>query len=201
MAPLAGRNRWRTHQFAVNRVGGVADDSVFTKRELHHLVERRKLAQVRIGRVAWLGITSQVGSFRPYQLDPPFHARPRGGTGGDPSRIISFIRSRKHDWPQARATVTVDTSDDDTGARFFKPAAHSGIDNLILPRDATHVAICADHDASGTGERAAHDAAARWLAEGRAARIAMPPEPGADFNDVLNGCTATEINEARHVAA
>jgi putative DNA primase/helicase len=76
-----------------------------------------------------------------------------------------------------------------------------GMKNLILPRDATHVVICADHDASATGERAAHDAAARWLAEGRRVRVAMPPEPGADFNDVLNGGTATEINELRHVAA
>jgi putative DNA primase/helicase len=76
-----------------------------------------------------------------------------------------------------------------------------GMKNLILPRDATHVVICADHDASATGERAAHDAAARWLAEGRRVRVAMPPEPGADFNDVLNGGTTTEINEHRHVAA
>jgi hypothetical protein len=76
-----------------------------------------------------------------------------------------------------------------------------GMKNLILPRDATHVVICADHDASGTGERAAHEAAARWLADGRRVRIAMPPEPGADFNNVLNNCTVTEINEPRHVAA
>ena len=57
----------------------------------------------------------------------------------------------------------------------------------------------ADHDANGTGERAAHDAAARWLAEGRRVRIAMPPEPGADFNDVLIGRAAAKIDEARHV--
>jgi len=75
-----------------------------------------------------------------------------------------------------------------------------GIRNLVLPREATHVVICADHDANGTGERAAHDAAARWLAEGRRVRVAMPPESGADFNDVLTGRTAAKINEARHVA-
>jgi Toprim domain-containing protein len=51
---------------------------------------------------------------------------------------------------------------------------------LILPAAATHVIICADHDASGVGQRAAHDAAARWLAEGRRVRIALPPEPGTD---------------------
>ena len=69
-----------------------------------------------------------------------------------------------------------------------------GIKNLVLPAEATNVVVCADHDASGTGERAAHDAAARWLAEGRRVRVAMPPEFGADFNDVL------KINEVCHVA-
>lgn len=76
----------------------------------------------------------------------------------------------------------------------------TGIKRLILPREATSILIAADHDANGTGERAAHDAAARWLAEGRRVRIAMSPDLGADFNDVLTGRTATEINEAHHVA-
>lgn len=40
-------------------------------------------------------------------------------------------------------------------------------------------------DVSGAGERAARKAAHRWLAEGRRVRIAMPPEPGSDFNSVL----------------
>jgi putative DNA primase/helicase len=75
-----------------------------------------------------------------------------------------------------------------------------GIKDLTLPAEATHVVICADHDASGAGERAAHDAAARWLAEGRRVRLAMPPESGADFNDVLRGRAVAKINEARHVA-
>ncbi len=73
-----------------------------------------------------------------------------------------------------------------------------GIKNLTLPPEATHIVICADHDANGVGERAAHDAAARWLAEGRRVRIAIPPDPDTDFADVLiaDGTTA----EARHVA-
>jgi hypothetical protein len=75
-----------------------------------------------------------------------------------------------------------------------------GIKSLVLPTEATHIVICADHDASGAGEYAAQNAAARWLAEGHCVRVAMPPEPGADFNDVLTGRTAAEINEARHVA-
>jgi phage/plasmid primase-like uncharacterized protein len=76
-----------------------------------------------------------------------------------------------------------------------------GIRALILPPEATHVIICADNDRSGTGGRAAHDAAARWLAEGRRVRIAMPPVPGTDFNDVLAGQAHAEINEVHHVAA
>jgi putative DNA primase/helicase len=76
----------------------------------------------------------------------------------------------------------------------------SGIKNLILPPEATHIVICADHDANGVGERATRDAAGRWLSSGRRVRIAVPPEPGTDFNDTLTGYTTTEINEARHVA-
>jgi putative DNA primase/helicase len=72
--------------------------------------------------------------------------------------------------------------------------SEGGIRTLVLPLEATHIVICADHDASGTGERAAHDAAERWLAEGRRVRIAMPPEPSSDFNDIIK-------TEAHHVAA
>jgi hypothetical protein len=59
--------------------------------------------------------------------------------------------------------------------------SESGIRALVLPPEATHVIICTDHDASGVGVRAAHDAAARWLGEGRHVRIAMPPVPETDF--------------------
>jgi putative DNA primase/helicase len=74
-----------------------------------------------------------------------------------------------------------------------------GIRNMLLPREATNITIVADHDLSGTGERAACEAAARWLAEGRCLRVAMPPEPGTDFNDVLTGRAAAKIGEARDV--
>jgi hypothetical protein len=75
-----------------------------------------------------------------------------------------------------------------------------GIRALMLPPEATHVVICADHDASGTGQRAAHDAAQRWLADNRRVRIATPPEAGTDFADVLAGCAGAASDEARHVA-
>jgi putative DNA primase/helicase len=75
-----------------------------------------------------------------------------------------------------------------------------GIRALALPREATHVVICADHDGSGVGQRAAQDAARRWIAEGRHVRIAMPPEPGTDMADALFADTAADTVEARHVA-
>jgi hypothetical protein len=53
---------------------------------------------------------------------------------------------------------------------------------------------------SGTGERAAYDAAGRWLAEGRHVRIAVPPEPGTDMADVLASNGYPRIEEARRVA-
>jgi hypothetical protein len=56
---------------------------------------------------------------------------------------------------------------------------------LILPPEATHALICVDNDGNGVGQRAAHDVAERWLAEGRRVRVAIPPEPDTDFNDVL----------------
>jgi hypothetical protein len=75
-----------------------------------------------------------------------------------------------------------------------------GIRALMLPPEATHVVICADNDASGTGKRAAQDAAQRWLADNRRMRIATPPEAGTDFADVLAGCAGAANDEARHVA-
>src|SRR6516165_7756980 len=75
-----------------------------------------------------------------------------------------------------------------------------GIRSLVLSREATHVIICADHDASGVGERAARDAAARWLAEGRRVKLALPPRAGIDFNDILRGVASARIEEVRRVA-
>ena len=75
----------------------------------------------------------------------------------------------------------------------------TGIQKLALPSDATHVLIAADNDTNGRGQSAAHDAATRWVAEGRHVRVATPPQSGTDFNDLLTGHTAAKISEARHV--
>jgi putative DNA primase/helicase len=74
----------------------------------------------------------------------------------------------------------------------------NGIRSLVLPPSVRKVLIAADNDASGTGEQAARDAAQRWLAESRRVRIAIPPEPGTDFNDLLFG---RYLAETRDVAA
>jgi hypothetical protein len=75
-----------------------------------------------------------------------------------------------------------------------------GIERLILPPLARQIIILADNDVSGTGERAAYRAADRWLGEGRRVRIAMPPEPDTDFNDVLAGRIRARIAESSNVA-
>ena len=77
----------------------------------------------------------------------------------------------------------------------------SGMAALALPAIVRTVIILADHDSSGAGERAAHAAARRWLAEGRRVRIALPPEPGTDFNDVLLDRARSSAAGARDAAA
>jgi len=77
----------------------------------------------------------------------------------------------------------------------------SGLVSLVLPAIAQEIIILADHDTNGAGERAANTAAERWLAEGRRVRIAMPPEPGIDFANVLLRRAHGWIAEVRDVAA
>jgi putative DNA primase/helicase len=76
----------------------------------------------------------------------------------------------------------------------------SGMVALVLPASVLTVIILADNDENGAGERAARAAAERWLAEGRRVCIAMPPEPGCDFNDLLLGRTHVGIKERHRVA-
>jgi hypothetical protein len=63
----------------------------------------------------------------------------------------------------------------------------SGLELLQLPVIVRSITILVDHDRNGAGERAARTAGARWLAEGRRVRLAIPPEPGSDWNDVYRG--------------
>ena len=61
----------------------------------------------------------------------------------------------------------------------------SGMEQLDLPPAAQRVLILADHDVSGAGLRAAEATARRLRAQGRDVAIAIPPEEGEDFNDML----------------
>jgi putative DNA primase/helicase len=74
-----------------------------------------------------------------------------------------------------------------TGYPAWAALCAGGIAKLVLPPLplAASVIIAADHDINGVGQRAAWSAAGRWLDEGRRVRVAVPKEPGTDFNDVL----------------
>ena len=70
----------------------------------------------------------------------------------------------------------------ETNIPVWAALSTSGMKALILPPCVREVILCPDADEPG--EDAAHDAALRFLAEGRQVRIARPPD-GMDFNDVL----------------
>jgi hypothetical protein len=89
-----------------------------------------------------------------------------------------------------------------TGIPAWAALSTSGLINLVLPALplAASVTIAADNDRNGAGQRAARCAAERWLAEGRRVRIALPPAPGSDWNDVLLN-KDIDVREARDAAA
>jgi hypothetical protein len=60
-----------------------------------------------------------------------------------------------------------------------------GLKTVELPPEVRRILIAADHDEAG--RQCALAARGRWVAEGRAARVKVPPIPGQDFNDVLLG--------------
>jgi putative DNA primase/helicase len=77
----------------------------------------------------------------------------------------------------------------------------AGMTALLLPPHVRTVIILADHDRSGAGERAARAAGERWVTEGRRVLIAMPPDVGSDFNDVLLRRAYARIETVGGVAA
>lgn len=74
-----------------------------------------------------------------------------------------------------------------TGIPTWAALSTTGIKALILPELplASDIIIAADNDTSRQGQIAAETAAERWSLEGRKVRIALPPIPGTDFNDML----------------
>jgi putative DNA primase/helicase len=71
------------------------------------------------------------------------------------------------------------------GLAVWAALSTSGLEQVRLPAQATRIIILADHDASAAGLRAAETTARRLRAEGRDVAIALPPQAGDDFNDLL----------------
>jgi DNA primase len=71
---------------------------------------------------------------------------------------------------------------------------------VVLPDEVKEVLIAADHDPAGV--EAARALARRLLREGRRVRLAVPPEEGEDWLDVLvrvkNGAAPNRPKEERH---
>jgi hypothetical protein len=71
------------------------------------------------------------------------------------------------------------------GLPVWAALSTSGMEQVQLPPEARHILILADNDPSGAGLRAAETLLRRLKGDGRRAVIALPPEPGDDFNDML----------------
>jgi hypothetical protein len=76
----------------------------------------------------------------------------------------------------------------ETGRSVWAALSTSGLRGLVLPRSVREIVITADNDPAGLS--AAQAALERWRAQGRRVRIAKPPTPGTDFNDLLRGDAA-----------
>src|SRR5579884_3986709 len=75
------------------------------------------------------------------------------------------------------------------------------LEQIELPSGITRVIILADHDASGTGQRAAEAAAFRLHQQGCRVFIASPPQEGDDFNDLLCRAGAPAVRATVEAAA
>ncbi len=75
----------------------------------------------------------------------------------------------------------------ETGLPMWACLSTSGLQNVMLPDIVREVVICADNDAPGL--KAAHAAADRLSLLGKQVRIALPPQAGHDFNDILKGAS------------
>jgi phage/plasmid primase-like uncharacterized protein len=85
-----------------------------------------------------------------------------------------------------------------TGWPVWATIAALFMKEVIVPNEVKEVLIAADHDKVGV--EAAHALARRLLREGRRVRLAVPPEEGADWLDVLvkSGAAATRPKEEKN---
>ena len=128
-----------------------------------------------------------VGVHRTY-LTPDYRRRDRASLGPVGGGAVRLGEVRPDTWlcvaEGIETALSVTTA---CGIPAWAGLSAGGIRALVLPSKARMVLICADNDANGVGQRAAAEAAQRWLAEGRRVRIAMPPESDTDMADVLVG--------------
>jgi phage/plasmid primase-like uncharacterized protein len=82
-----------------------------------------------------------------------------------------------------------------TGLPAWAALSAGGIEGVLLPDIplASEIILAADHDDAGL--RATNTAAEKWTRQGRAVRIAVPPEPGTDFNDMATEEATAIIEE------
>lgn len=85
-----------------------------------------------------------------------------------------------------------------TGAPGWAALFADNLAKLVPPPEARRIVIAADHDANGTGQRAAQHAALRFRQQGRSVRVCIPPVPG-DYNDIL-ACRIPAMGGPRHAA-
>lgn len=97
------------------------------------------------------------------------------------------VRLAPHGWRLgiAEGIETALSVQQTTGLPMWACLSTSGLQNVILPDEVREVVICADHDPPGL--RAAHNAADRLIQLGVRVKIALPPQEGHDFNDILKG--------------
>jgi putative DNA primase/helicase len=62
---------------------------------------------------------------------------------------------------------------------------------LHIPDDIAVITIMADHDKTGLSK--AREAAEIWSSAGWAVRLALPPDPAEDFNDMLRAAARLEV--------
>jgi putative DNA primase/helicase len=128
-----------------------------------------------------------VGVHRTY-LTPDYRRRDRASLGPVGGGAVRLGQVRPDTWlcvaEGIETALAVTTA---CGIPAWAGLSAGGVRALVLPSEARMVLICADNDANGVGQRAAAEAAQRWLMEGRRVRIAMPPESDTDMADVLVG--------------
>jgi hypothetical protein len=79
-----------------------------------------------------------------------------------------------------------------TGLPVWSAVSAFGLKSLFVPDALQHVLICADRDAHGVGEHAAHTLANQLTHAGKHVRLMIPERVGTDWLDVLNDGETTE---------